>query len=312
MTIIQGLLVSVVLSILLVKSASAMIKSSSLLARHFRLSEYTVSFFVIAFATSLPEFIVGVVSALDKRPSLSYGNVLGSNIADLTIILAIPIFVGGALKTRELVKNKDILYTAFFGLLPLALMLDGLLSRTDGLVLVLGYVFYLALVLRRSSFFESVFENVRRVDVYKNILIFCLSVAVLLLSADLLVKVAEDLSLKANLPLIFVGLTITAVGTSLPELVFGLKVVKTRHKGEVLGNLMGSVIANSTLVLGVTSMITPIQRNGGIGVSSIGFLVLTLLIYTFFGFRRQIGKLEALVLTALYITFILVEQSLVG
>jgi len=82
MIVAQSLLFIILLSILLVKSASLMITSSSKIARHFKISEYTVSFLVIAFATSLPELMVGIVSALDGKPSLSYGNVLGSNIAD--------------------------------------------------------------------------------------------------------------------------------------------------------------------------------------------------------------------------------------
>lgn len=308
MIVAQSLLFIILLSILLVKSASLMITSSSKIARHFKISEYTVSFLVIAFATSLPELMVGIVSALDGKPSLSYGNVLGSNIADLTIILAIPILVGGAIATQEIVRNKDLIHTAFFGVLPLILMLDGVLSKFDGLGLLVSYFFYLFLVLRRSSVSESIAQNFVKTNVLKNLLFFLFSVVLLLISSDLLVKVAENLSIAAGLPIIFVGLTLTAVGTSLPELTFGLKAIKTHHKGEVLGNIVGSVVANSTLVLGVTAILSPILANGDIGMSSVGFLILTLALFLIFGFRKKLGKTEALIFLALYIIFILTEQ----
>ena len=167
-----NIVAGIVFCILLVKSTDWMITSSSRLAKHFKISEYTISFLVIAFATSLPELVVGVVSALDKNPALSYGNVLGSNIADLTVIIAIPILIGGAISTKELIKNKDIIYTIFFGLLPLILMLDGTLSQIDGVILVLCYLLYLILIIKRSSGFKGFIENFYQTNVLKDLGIF--------------------------------------------------------------------------------------------------------------------------------------------
>src|SRR3989344_7238148 len=294
---------------LLVKSAEWMISSSSKLARHFHISEYTISFLIVSVATSLPELTVGVVSALDKNPALSFGNVLGSNIADLTIILAIPILLGGALSTKEVLKNKDLIFTVFFSILPLVLIYDGFISRVDSLVLLSGYVLYIFLVLRRSSTFESILEAFTRVNPFKELLVFIVSSLLLLLSGDLLVKSAEGISASMGVPLILIGLTVTALGTSLPELAFGLKAIKTNHKGEVLGNIVGSVVANSTLVLGITALIYPIKKDEQMGFSSIGFLVLILAVFSIFSLRKAIGKLEAGILIIAYVIFILVEQA---
>lgn len=306
------LLIGLLLAILLVKSASWMIVSSSHLAKHFNISEYTISFLVIAFATSLPEVIVGVVSALDKNPVLSYGNVLGSNIVDLTLILATPIFIGGALSTREIIKNKDLFYTAFFGLLPVVLIYDGKLSRSDALVLLAGYILYLFLVLRRSSPVETLIEKLHHIQLIKEFAIFIGASVLLLVSANFLVKIAENLSITAQVPLIFVGLTVTALGTSLPELIFGLKAVTTNHSGEVLGNVVGSVVANSTLVLGITALIEPITKSSNSGIVSLGFLMFTLILFVVFSLTgRQLGKKEALLLIMVYIVFIMTERFFV-
>ncbi len=309
MHLVINLLAGLVLSTILVKSTDWIITSSSRLAKHFKISQYTISFLVIAFATSLPELVVGIVSALEGNPALSYGNVLGSNIADLTIILAIPIFIGGAINTREMVKNKDLFFTVFFGILPLILIFDGTLSQADGIILIFSYLFYLALVLRRSSAVENIMEHFQKTYVLRDSLIFLFSILVLLGSADLLVKVAQNISYIAKVPLILIGLTVTALGTSLPELAFGLKAIKTHHKGEVLGNIVGSVIANSTLVLGVTAVISPIGKDGGVGLSSVAFLLATLFMFLIFSLsRKSIGKFEAFLLLLLYFVFVLVEK----
>ncbi len=312
MTIAANLLAGIFFSVLLVKAAAWIITSTSRLARHLRVSEYIVSFLIVGLATSLPELLVGVIAALDKKPALSYGNVLGSNIADLTVILAIPILVGGAISTRQLIKNKDIFYAVFFGLLPPILIFDGFLSKFDGLILILSYVFYLTLVLKRSSSIQSIIDNFHHTHILKDLVVFISSAVLLLVSANLLVTVAENLSIVAKIPLIFVGLTVTALGTSLPELAFGLKAIKTNHKGEVLGNILGSTVANSTLILGLTALIYPIRKDGSIGLSSVGFLILVLALFLVFSIKNgNIDRLEAAILGVVYMVFVVVERILV-
>ncbi|MEK7595345.1 MAG: sodium:calcium antiporter [Patescibacteria group bacterium] len=300
------------LCITLVKSADWLISSSSRLAKHFGLSEFTVSFFVIAFATSLPEFTVGVVSALDNNPSLSLGNVVGSNIADLTLILALPILIGGGIYTSTLLKSKDLIYTVFLGITPFLLLMDGVLSRLDGLILISGYFFYLVLVLKKSSFMERLEEKILRTNVYKQFIILSVSTLLLLASSDLLVKEAESLSIKLNIPLIFIGITITAIGTSLPELAFGLKAIKSAHKSEVLGNVAGSVIANSTIVLGTTALLTPIRQENISNASFLSFFVILAIFSVFSVTNKRIDRLEAFILLVIYIIFVLVEKTVAG
>ncbi len=313
MTILLYFIGIILLCFLMVKSTTWLIKSSTRIARFYNISEYTVSFLVIAFATSLPELLVGIVSALDKNPSLSYGNVLGSNIADLTLILAIPLLLGGGISTKEIIKNKDLVYTVFFGAFPLVLMYDGLLSRFDAILLLVAYIFYLVLVLRRSTILEAIVNNLHNIKVYKELGIFLMSILALLVSADLLVKVAENVGLLLNVPLIFIGITVTALGTSLPELVFGLKAIKTHHNGEVLGNIVGSVVANSTLVLGVTALISPISKDSSLGFTSIIFLFITLFLFYIFSITsKKLSRIEAAILITVYFVFLIVEKSLLS
>lgn len=298
----------VALCFVMVKAVTFLVTSSSKLARYLKISEYTLSILVVAFATSLPELAVGVVSALDQQSILSYGNVVGSNIADLTLMLAIPIFVGGALSTKELVKNRDLVLGTFLSLLPVALMFDGALTRLDGTLLVSGYFIYIISVLKRSEkrhFNLTDFVN-HETNIAKETLILLLSAITMWISADMIVVLAQRVHTYLNVQLLLVGLILTAVGTSLPELIFGLRAVQTKHNGEIIGNLMGSVVANSTLILGITVMIYPLSFALINSLVSYVFLLATLLCFFIFSLtRKQVGRFEAVVLLLIYLLFVI-------
>ena len=231
----------------------------------------------------------------------------------LTVILAIPLLVGGSISTKEIIKNKDLIYTVFFGIFPLLLIYDGMLSRFDGILLLTAYLLYLTLVLRRNTVLDAIVNNLHNIKVYKEFAFFILSVCALLLSVELLVKLAENIGMLLNIPLIFIGITLTALGTSLPELVFGLKAIKMHHKGEVLGNIVGSVVANSTLVLGVTALISPISKDSNMGFTSTIFLFVTLLLFYIFSVTsKKLSRVEAAILICVYIIFLFLEGILLN
>lgn len=299
--------------VVLVKAVELMVKSSSSLAKAVRISEYTISVFIIAVATSFPELVFGITSALSNNSLLSFGNVIGSNIADLTLIIAIPILFGGTLSTSMSIRNKDLSYAGLFGLLPVIFILNGELSRYEGMWLILGYIVYLVYVLDREKKSGSPLPVYSTKGWKKNTLIFIFSVIVMLLSAQLLVKESINLSVLLNVPAIFIGLTLTAVGTSIPELVFGLKVIRTRMKNEIIGSVLGSIVANSTLVLGVTALISPIKKEGSTGNSSIAFLMFTLIFFFIISLSgKRISRFEAVILLVVYFVFAYVEKTLTG
>lgn len=306
--IVLNLLGIIVFSFFLVKSVTFLISSATKLAIYLKISEYTVSLFVVSVATSLPELIVGIASALENDPLLSYGNVVGSNIADLTIVVAIPVFVGGAISTKRLIRHKDIITAGVMSIFPILLLLDGAISRLDGMLLLCAYFLYVGSVLRRDREFEGFHLNFERVSVAKEILILLVSSVVLWLSARGVVLFAENLSVQAGMSVLLVGLLITSIGTSLPELVFGLKAVQMHHNDEVLGNLVGSVIANSTLILGATAFVKPIVFPTNYSLFPYIYMIAVILLFFVFARSKEIlSRLEANVLFLLYFTFVLVS-----
>lgn len=299
--------------ITLVKSVEMMVTSSSSLAKAIGISEYSISVFLIAAATSFPELVLGITSATHNNSILSFGNVIGSNIADLTLIIAIPILFGGVLPTGESIRNKDLSYAGLLSLLSVVFILDNEISRTEGMWLLIGYVTYLIYVFNRGSDFkahESLFQTGNWAR--KTALLF-FSVALMLISAQVLVKYSIGLGELVHIPAIFIGLTLTAAGTSLPELVFGLKVMRTKLKNEIMGNVLGSVVVNSTLVIGATAVINPIKRETADGNISILFLALSLILFIAVSLSgRRISRFEAILLTMFYIMFLFVEKRLAG
>ncbi|MFH1648768.1 MAG: sodium:calcium antiporter [Patescibacteria group bacterium] len=296
-------------SFILIKAVSLFIKSTTNISRALRVSGYTISFLLVSVATSLPETIVGINSALAGKPILSYGNALGSNIALLTLIIAIPGFINSGLHTRKIFRSKDIYISSFFAILAVALALDGQVTRFDGYTLLVGYVIYSISFLRRNSHIHTFFHGYGRVNLLKESLIFIMSLCLIIISGELVVRGAINLADVLKISLGFMGLSIMAIGTSLPEIAYSIGLIKKHKQNEVLGNVIGSVGVNSTLVLGITAVIEPIVIvNGGISITTYIFAIMVVAL--FLGFSKKdhdINKKEATVLLLVYIAFLTVE-----
>jgi len=302
---ILNVIILLVASLALIKTVDIFIKSSSKIARHIKVSEYTISFLLIAVATSLPELMVGITAAIQKNPVLSYGTAIGSNIALMTIVLAIPVLISGAMSTRTILNTKDIYYSVIFSILPLVLVLDKTLSRVDGLILLTSYILYFYIVFKKDRNLESINEGLKRPEFWKQLGIFLISLVLVLISSELIVKSALELSIRLGLSLGFIGLTIVAIGTSLPEIAFAVSAVNGRHKQEVMGNTVGSLVANSSLVLGVTALIYPITNTK---IFPTIFLIFTMLIFLrFIRTKEKVDRPEAVILLLVYGIFVALE-----
>ncbi len=317
--LVINLILLLVSCFVLVLSGSFLVKSLVKIASFLRLSEYVVAFIIMAFATSIPELFIGISSALAHNTALALGTVIGSNIADLTLVIGVAIVMSKYIKVKP--KNRirrDTLYMFALVILPLVLMYigDGL-SRSDGIVLLFVFIFYVyGMVKKRTKFTKEVENNVKRRNIVLYSMSFLISVALLYFSAKYVVKYANLLSIDLMFPPILVGLFLIAIGTSLPELVFEVKAVLSKHSEMALGNIIGSVIANSTLVLGVTALIYPITASYLLFIiSGIFMMIITFLFMTFVQTSDQLHWKMGISLILLYVFFIMVEfyiKTLVG
>lgn len=301
-----------VASVALVKSVDMFIKSTSKLAHKIKISAYTISFLLVAVGTSLPEASIAVTSGLQGNSILSFGDAIGSNIALMTLVIAIPAIIGSGLSTRAAIHSKDIYFTAIFSTLPLALIIDGTLSRIDGAILLVSYIVYAGSVLKKASGLEELIDSLENNHVAKSLVMFVISMVILVGSSQLLVKSALDLSIDAGLELGLVGLILTSIGTSLPEIALSIRTAKHEAKEQILGDIIGSVVANSTVVLGLASVLHPIKL-GELSTSTPTLFAFVLILLVFLQVaksKQRISKPEGILLILFYIMFVTMELLL--
>jgi len=295
---------------LLILSGSILVKSLTKLASFLKVSQFALSFILMALATSLPELGVGIVSAINKIPNLALGTVIGSNIADLTIVIGVAVLLSKRIKVEPQSVRTDSFIMFFISLLPIVLFLLGNgLSRIDGAILVLVFIAYSYWIIKeREKFRKQTKNRIKRYESILHTVLFIFGVGLLYLSSELVVKYGKLISLDLGLKEIMIGLFLVAFGTSLPEIVFEVSSAIKGYSDMALGNIMGSVVCNSTLVLGVASLIFPITANFLLFLTSAIFMVIiTFLFVAFVNSGKELTWLEGLSLLMLYGFFIMVE-----
>lgn len=295
----------------LVKSADILVKSLVKVAEYFKLTEFAIGFIVVAFATSIPELFVGITSAFEGQPSISLGNVIGANILDMTIVIGVASLLSRGIKVESPSIRTDTLYTFFITLLPLILMADRSLSRLDGCMLLLVFVFYILNLLRQETRFRERLDGVSHKDFIHNLMITLIALLFLFASARYVVKYASLIAQELDVPPILVGLILISLGTTLPELTFESRAVMRKHGYMALGDLLGSIAVNTTFVLGVVALIHPIEADFTLFLTSAVFMVVVGFIFmTFVESEKYISWQEGVALILLYVLFLVVEMNI--
>lgn len=295
----------------LVKSADYLVRSLTKIAEYFKLTEFAIGFIVVAFATSIPELFVGITAALDGTPSLSLGNVIGANILDLTIVIGVAALLSRGIKVESPSIRTDTAYTFLITLLPLILMADRELSRLDGCLLLVVFGFYMINIFRQEHRFRELLGSVSRKEFVHSLAVMVFALLFIFASARYVVKYASLIAEDLSIPPILVGLIIISLGTTLPELTFESRAVMRKHGYMALGDLLGSVVINTTLVLGVVALIHPVQADYTLFITSAAFMVVVGFIFmTFVESEKYISWQEGVALILLYVLFVVVETNI--
>jgi cation:H+ antiporter len=313
--VIIDLALFILACLVLVLSGTLLVKSLSKIASYLHMSEFVVSFILMAFATSVPELFVGISSAMTKTTALSLGNVIGANILNMTLIAGIIILLRRGIVIESKKTKADALYMFFIITLPFILMWIGhQISRIDGIILLAAFFLYVRkLYKERKVFTKEAENNIKKVNPVMNTFLFISSLVLLYFSSQFVVNYATSLSMELLLPPVLLGLFLISFGTTLPELVFESRAVLMGHPEMALGNLIGSVILNSTLVLGVTSMIYPITADFLLFITAgVFMLIIAFLFATFTESGNKLDIKEGISLILLYAFFIIVEFYVKG
>lgn len=308
------LIIFVIACYVLVKAGAVLVKALTMMSRYFRLTEYVFAFILMTLATTMPELFVGITSGIRGLSTISLGNIIGSNLINLTFILGVVVIVAKGLKIESKIAKRDTWIIFFIALLPLLLLFDKQLSRSEGVLLLIVFGWYIYHILRSKDAFRKRMDSMKRdAEVFKkllkNILYFVIATGVLLLGAWGVVESAKLIAKELYLPLTLIGIILVAIGTSLPELVFGVRAVIAKHEGLSLGNLVGSVVVNSTFILGLVAVINPIKiENFNVIYVGGAFMIIAILIANLFiRTRDKISWKEGLFLIIFYLAFLVAE-----
>ena len=300
------------ISLLLIALLSErVIKYVLVLSKVFGLSEMAAGFILLSVTTSLPELSVSLVASFAGEGGLSVGNVLGSNIANLTIIIGLAIFLS---KTEVLAKGqpqKELVQFLFLSsIIPLFIVQRGSLGPVLGIVLLTLFIYFTVTISRKTEKTEPI-EPVHIRDTAMVGLKFMVGVVLIIVFSKFVVDSSVDIAWFIGLPPSILGATIIGLGTSLPELATTVQALKKNLFGMALGNLLGSCVTNITLILGISSLISFSQVNV-LAVQSIMFYVLlsSLSVWYMVGASERIDKKGALFLCVVYIAFILQQVGI--
>ena len=318
---VLGLIILIIIfSFVLIKSADIAVIALRRITRG--ASVFGISAVLIALGTSFPELFVGVTSALEKSPNLSLGVILGSNIANIALIGGMAALIAGRVEVHGEFLHRDVWIAFIASLIPLVLALDGNLNTIDGIILILIYLAYAISFFKHrfleignqdidGKFFLKFFRKVNHMESKKSKEIGRLFVGIVLLlfSADIIVRFSSILADYLNIPVFVIGLFILAIGTSLPEFAFSLRSLEDHQPTMFFGNLLGSIIANSTLIVGLVSIINPIEiiAIDHYLIAAVSFLITFLIFYFFIRTKHRLDRWEALSLLILYLFFVVVE-----
>jgi cation:H+ antiporter len=293
---------------LLVGGGEWLVRGASSIALRLRLSPLVVGLTIVAFGTSAPELFISVQAALEGSPDLAMGNVIGSNICNLALVLGITAAIT-SVPVRQDSMRIDWPVTMGASFLLYLVVLDNLINWPEGLLFMVLLVTYTYLIIRKSRReTKSAEELVEELDIPpptaslgKDLLLIVVGTVGLAFGSNWFVDGAQDLAITFGVSERVVGITVLALGTSLPELVTAVIAAVKKETDIALGNLMGSNIFNILSILGITSVIAPIRVNDVIIHSDmIWMLLITFLILPMMLYRRTIARLEGLILLGIY------------
>ena len=249
--------------ILLILGGNWLLKSAVSISLGLKIPKIIIGMTVVSFATSAPELIVSINSAVNGYPDLALGNVIGSNIANLALVLGITLLIA------EMGVQKSFFTTNWPVMMVASLLLffflrnDYLITDFEGLILVLFLISFLVYLFRFQNYdiIDDLPEDVDLLPAYKTFTLFILGSVGLWGGSEMLITGATDLAITLGVGERLIGVTVVSVGTSIPELAASIIAVLKKEKAISLGNLVGSNIFNILAVVGITSLITPIPAN---------------------------------------------------
>ncbi|NER15776.1 calcium/sodium antiporter [Spongiivirga citrea] len=301
--------------IFLIVGGNLLLKAAVGLSLQLDIPKIVIGMTVVSFATSAPELIVSIKAALDGSPDLAMGNVIGSNIANLALVLGVTICLSPILVQKAFYKTDWPMMMFTSVLLYFFIYDDGVLAHYEGIILVVLLVVFLIYLLRfqKPAVVDEAPEDDELIPLYQIVAFLFLGGLGLWGGSELLVEGAKNLATAFGVSERIIGVTIVSVGTSIPELAASIIAIIKKEKAISLGNLIGSNIFNIAAVLGITSIITPITVvDKGLLTSDIFWMLgISFLVFplVFLPKGLRLGWRDGIVLLGLYAGFLYITLT---
>lgn len=315
---IESIIFFIVSLLVLVKASHLSIDQAVKISEHLSTTHFVVGFVLIAVTTSLPELFISGIATLSDQGAIGIGNVIGSNIANIALVLGIISFFGVIkIVRKEMIENAEILL--FISFFPAYLLIRGSIGTASGIFLLSLFFAYCVYLFKRKGAtavhyvldtktkrFVKYKERKPKFKIIKTFVLFFVGVAIIIISANFLIKYALEIIDIFMIPPSFMAVTLIAAGTSLPELVIGVSAMRKKYASLALGTIIGSCVINLTLVLGSIAILSPVRMRFDLFTSALTFLIIinVVLLYSLIKFRgipRKIG----IVFLIIYTLFIL-------
>jgi len=321
MQLIIELIIFSIAIVVLAKCSHWVINSSIKIAKYTRLSEMVVGFILLSVATSLPELAVSFSAVVTEDVGMSVGNLLGSNIMNICLIIGLAAIIRPMMVSGKALKNlTTILFLS--SLIPVLLLNITVASSIIGVILVLTFILFCFYSVKEKIVLENmIFREPTKIfqkiilpfKFYKSIFVLIGGLAGLIISSRFVVDSASSIATLAGIKGAVIGATVIAFGTSLPEFSLFVSALRKGHIGLALGDTIGSCLVNLTLVLGVVLAFSQFAVNMTIFTTLTSFVIgSTILLWFFLGSlgRRKLDRREGLILFLLYVAFIFMAFSI--
>lgn len=286
-----------------------LLRGAVALASRFGLSSLAIGLTVVAFGTSAPELAVSLNAALNNASDIALGNVIGSNIANLGLILGLSAVISPLLVQAKIIRLDAPIMLASV-LLFAVFLLDNQIGRLEGIILITGLLAYIAFTFIQArkepeviqeEFLQGVPQTRGRLTIDLGLVI--LGLGLLILGGKLLVLAAVTIALQLGMSEAVIGLTIVALGTSLPELTATLVAARRGYGDIAIGNIIGSNIFNMLGILGITTLVTPLESGNILWGDILCMTLLSLLTYLFLFTLGKLERSEGVILVLMYCSY---------
>ena len=289
--------------IFLIVGGDLLVRSAVSFADKFGVSSFLIGVTVVSFGTSAPELMVSIQAAMDQAADIAIGNVLGSNIANIALVLGISVVIR-PLKIDANTYKLSWWVMLVSSLLFILFLLDNVITKMEGLMLIVGLFCFIILSIKRNISNEE--SIISKINIQTGILFFVLGAIGLYSGSELFVESAISIASFFDVPKFVIGITVVALGTSLPELVTSIVALARGQNNISLGNLIGSNVFNVFAVLGITSLIQELSTKSILLFLDFGVMLAVMLVFGYYLFiRKKISRTAGFVLLFGYISYIL-------